>query len=77
MPQDSVLGPVLFNIYLNHLFYIAESTKVCTFADDTTFYACDKDVNSLINSLQHNSYLAIESFEKCLGKNWKNKNLGN
>ena len=63
MPQGSVLGPLLFNIYLNDLFYIAESTNVCNFADDTTFYACDGDVSSLINRLEHDSYLAIEWFE--------------
>ena len=36
---------------------------MCNFADDTTFYACDKDLRSLINRLEHDSLLAIEWFE--------------
>ena len=63
VPQGSVVCPLLFNIYLNDLFYIVESTNVCNFADDTTFYGCDGDVCSLINRLEHDSYLAIEWFE--------------
>ena len=59
----SVLGPLLFNIYLNDLFYLAESTNVCNFPDDTTLYACDKDLNSLTNRWEHNIYLEIERFE--------------
>ena len=62
VPQGSVLGPFFFNIYLNYLFYLAESTNVCNFADDATFYACNKDLNSLTNRLEHDSYLAIEWF---------------
>ena len=44
--MGSVLGPLLFNIYLNDLFYLAE---VCNFADDTTFFALDKDLKILIS----------------------------
>ena len=38
------LGPVLFNIYLNDLFFTLSSVKVCNFADDTTSFVCDPNL---------------------------------
>ena len=45
------------------IFFFLEYTYVCNFADDTTFHACDKDSNSLISRLEHDSLLVIEWFE--------------
>ena len=55
-PHGSVHGFLRFNIYLNNLFYLSVSTEVCYFADETTFFACDKDLNTLIERLEHDSY---------------------
>ena len=52
VPQDSILGPILFNISMIDLFYECEGSSVASYADDTTPYSCATDIPSVALELQ-------------------------
>ena len=51
IPQGSILGPLLFNIFINDIFMIIEQSDICNFADDNTLYSRGKSLTDIKENL--------------------------
>ena len=52
IPQGSILGPLLFNIFLCDLFLITNNTNFASYADDNTPYTTDESAEKVIDKLE-------------------------
>ena len=62
VPQGSVLGPLLFNIYINDLFISVSNSLICNYADDTTIYVSDYRNEEIIRKLEIDTAILSEWF---------------
>ena len=63
IPQVSILGPFLFNLFINDLFLFVERTNICNFADDNIIYRCDSDLEIVLEDLQLDMKILLNWFK--------------
>ena len=86
MPKGSVLGPLLFNIFLNYLFIFVSNLSLSKHADDNTLYTFGNNLKKKKDDLEksfdtvhqwfYEDYLVLNAGKchfMCLGNNVENE----
>ena len=63
IPQGSILGALLFNIFIIDLFFVIEKSHICNSADDNTFYTCGENFKIVLENLKHDATKLLYCFK--------------
>ena len=60
VPQGSILGPLLCNIFICDMFYFLEDFDMSNYADGSTPYYAGKSAEFVVNNLEQSSAIIFE-----------------
>ena len=58
-----MLGPLLFNIFINDFIYIIKQSEVCSFADDNTLFSCGNSFEVVASNLEEDMSKSVYWFK--------------
>ncbi len=56
------MGPLLFNIHINDIFFLVTDTEICNYADDTTIFSCGYEIDNILETLERDANLLSDWF---------------
>ena len=62
VPQGSILGPLLFNLFLCDLFLFVEEADIMSYADDNTPFVCSENIDVTLEKLEELGKTLFEWF---------------
>ena len=59
MPLESILGPLLFNFFINDIFYFTQGAYICNFADGNSVYSIEDNFKEVKTMLRKKNFRRV------------------
>ena len=56
------MGPLLYNVFINDVFWFSNHAKICNYVDDTTVSVCRPDLDIVIRQLEDDCSVIVKWF---------------